>query len=456
MYSGLILRNGASQLVAILSAGVALTLAPHAEAQVTDRAFKANPNVNEARVGHYSLPDPLLTLDGNHITSVAQWESVRRPEIMHLFAQNQFGVTPDGGPQARFDVWESGVTALKGKALRTQVRIRFSDAPDSPVIRLVLYTPADAKGPVPVLQHLSFSPSIVMIDDAGIEEGHAWDTIKKVRIPGREGRKVGEFNPVPFLEKGIGVALVYYGDIEPDFQGGEVHGVRSLFEKPKTVEPDPTKPPVASTQVADWGAIGAWSWGMSRVLDYLQTDKRVDGKRVAVSGASRLGKTILWAAAQDQRFAVVLPLISGEGGAALSRRNYGETIADLTHPERYPYWFTPAYADWAQKVDRFPVDGHMLLALIAPRPVLQVVGETDTWSDPRGEYLAARAAEPVYSLYGKTGLQSPQEPETGRLILNDMGFYKHDGGHEVLPVDIEAMIAFMQKHFGLSQAGQRR
>jgi hypothetical protein len=408
-----------------------------ANAQVTDREpFKAAPNINEAMVGHYNLPDPLTTLDGNRVRTVAEWEKVRRPEIFKLFEENQFGVTPKGGPKAKFEAWEKAVPALKGKALRTQVRISFSDDPNAPVIHLLLYIPANAKESVPVLEHLSFSPNVLAVEDTGIEEGYAWDMTSKTRIPGSKGRKIGGFDPLPLLNKGIGVALFFYGEVDPDFGGGTKDGVRALFGTED-----------AKRTSDEWGTIGGWAWGASRVLDYLETDPRVDAKKVAISGASRLGKATLWTGAQDQRFAIVVPIISGEGGAALSRRNYGETIADLTHPERYPYWFAPNYKTWAAQVDRFPVDSHMLLALIAPRPLLLINGQTDTWSDWRGEYLAARAAEPVYALYGKTGLQSPTEPVAGKIILNDIGFFKHPEGHLVTPADMDVIASFMQKHF---------
>ena len=165
------------------------------------------------------------------------------------------------------------------------------------------------------------------------------------------------------------------------------HGVRALYLKPGQTEPAPD----------EWGSIAAWAWGLSRAMDYLETDKGVDAKRVAIMGVSRLGKTVMWAGAHDPRFAMVIASCSGEGGAALSRRNYGETIAHLTEATRYPYQFAANYAKFAGDVDDFPVDAHMLVALIAPRPVLLQTGDKDFWSDPKGEFLAAVAAGPVYT-----------------------------------------------------------
>jgi hypothetical protein len=178
-------------------------------------------------------------------------------------------------------------------------------------------------------------------------------------------------------------------------------------------------------------------------MDYLETDKGVDAKRVGLIGVSRLGKTVLWTAARDTRFALVIASCSGEGGAALSRRNYGETIKHLTEPSRYPYQFAESYSKYADHVDQFPVDANLLVALIAPRPLLLQTGDTDRWSDPKGEFLAAVAAGPVYKMLGKQGLDVTQMPSAGQPILHDLGYYMHAGGHGILPPDWDQ---FMRMH----------
>jgi hypothetical protein len=181
-------------------------------------------------------------------------------------------------------------------------------------------------------------------------------------------------------------------------------------------------------------------------MDYLETDNGVDANRVAILGVSRLGKTVLWAGAHDPRFALVIASCSGEGGAALSRRNYGETIAHLVAPSRYPYQFCTNYQKYGDHVDQFPVDAHMLLALIAPRPVLLQTGDQDTWSDPKGEFLSAVAAGPVYRLLGKQGLDTDQMPPAGQAILHTIGYYMHAGGHGTLPPDWDQFLKFIQMH----------
>jgi hypothetical protein len=246
-----------------------------------------------------------------------------------------------------------------------------------------------------------------------------------------------KFDVQKFLAKGIGVALVYYGDIEPDFSKGIAYGIRSQYLKPGAGHP-----------AADgWGAIAAWAWGLSRAMDYFETDKDINSKKIAVTGASRLGKTVLWAGAEDQRFAMVIASISGEGGAAISRRNYGETVAHITDTTRYFYQFAPNYHDFSNRLDQMPMDAHMLISLIAPRPLLLQTGDSDNWSDPRGEFLAAVAAEPVYKLFGKDGPGTNQFPGAGDTnLLHTLGYYMHSGGHAVLPTDYDIFVEYMLKY----------
>jgi hypothetical protein len=238
---------------------------------------------------------------------------------------------------------------------------------------------------------------------------------------------------MPILNAGFGFATFYYGDVEPDFMEGLPYGVRELYLKAGQSKP----------AADEWGAIAAWAWGMSRAMDYLATDPGVDATRVALYGASRLGKTVLWAGARDTRFAAVVACCSGEGGAALSRRDYGETVAHLTAPGRFPYQFCANYTRFAAHVDQLPVDGNMLVALWAPRPVLLQTGDTDLWADPKGEFLAAQAAEPVYQLLGKEGLQTKTWPPAGAPVMHTLGYYMHAGGHGTLPADWSQFLAFL-------------
>jgi hypothetical protein len=392
-------------------------------------------NYTEAKVGEYTLLDPLILANGEPVRDADTWYQKRRPEIVHLFEENQFGRCPERPADMSFDVFDKGTPALDGKAIRRQVTVYFSSDKTGPKMDLLIYLPADANKPVPLLLNLGFFANSSVVDDPGIKPGEVWGRDKK-RVPAPKGMNFGRLNVAPFLAQGIGVASVYYGDIDPDFQGGIQYGVRRLYLKSGQTEPAPD----------EWGAISAWAWGLSLAMDYLETDKDVDAKRVAIFGVSRLGKTVLWAGARDTRFAMVIASCSGEGGAALSRRNYGETIAHLTAPSRYPYQFCANYQKWADKVEQFPVDSHMLLALIAPRPVLLQTGNTDKWSDPKGEFLAAVAAGPVYQLLGKQDLGTDQMPPASETILHTLGYYMHAGGHGTLPSDWDVFLRFIQTH----------
>src|SRR5579875_309874 len=392
-------------------------------------------NYDEAQVGHYTLPDPLRMANGKPVRDAKMWFSKRRPEIVHLYEENQFGRSPQAPADLPYDEFDKGTAAFDGKAIRKQTTIYFSHDKAGPKMDLLVYIPAGARKPVPLLLNISFSANCVTVNDPGVKEGEVWNREHK-KVPAKQGMAIGRVNVLPVLDAGLGFATVYYGDIDPDFEGGLPYGVRALYLKPGQTQPAPD----------EWGAIAAWSWGLSRALDYLQKDPGIDGKRVALYGASRLGKTVLWTGARDTRFAAVVACCSGEGGAALSRRNYGETIAHLVAPGRFPYQFCANYAKFVQHVDQLPVDANMLIALMAPRPLLLQTGDTDYWSDPNGEFLAEKAAGPVYELLGKQGLDTNEWPPAGVAILHTLGYYMHAGGHGTLPDDWKQFAKFLQMH----------
>jgi hypothetical protein len=200
-------------------------------------------------------------------------------------------------------------------------------------------------------------------------------------------------------------------------------------------------------QDGDWGAIAAWAWGLSRVVDYLETDSAVDAGKLAVIGHSRLGKTSLWAGAQDKRFGMVVSNNSGEGGAAIMRRNFGETTAVIT--KAFPHWFTKTYSNYANNEAACPVDSHMLIALAAPRAIYIASAEEDRWADPKGEFLSGLHAQPVFDLFGKKGYGVLEQPPVNTPVGDVVGYHIRTGIHDVTRYDWEQYIAFASRYFGL-------
>jgi hypothetical protein len=421
----------------------ALLFASSLAAQVADAPDEMNKgipvNYTEAKVGSYKLPDPLKLTSGEPVTSAKMWYEKRRPEMVKLFEEYQFGRMPGRPADMSFEVFDQGTPTFGGKAIRRQITIFFSRDRSGPSADLLLYLPAAAKKRVSVLLNAGFTANNLAVNDPGVKQGRIFDPKTNQRIPAVPGKfRFGGIDVLPLIERGFGIATLTYSDIDPDAPSGLMFGVRSLYLKPGQTTP-------ASDE---WGAISAWAWGLSRALDYLETDPGVDAAHVGLMGVSRLGKTVLWAAAHDQRFALVIASCSGEGGASLSRRDYGETIKHLVEPTRYPYQFCANYAKYADRVDQLPVDSHMLLALIAPRAVLLQTGNTDRWSDPKGEFLAAVAATPVFKLLGKDGIEADAMPAAGVPLLHTLGYFMHDGGHGTLPSDWQVFYRFLEMHLG--------
>jgi hypothetical protein len=393
-------------------------------------------NYDEAKVGNYVLPDPLKLNNGKSVRSVKTWYAKRRPEIVSMFETQQFGRAPGRPAEENFEIVDKGTPALNGKAIRKQVTIYLNKEKTGPAIDLLIYLPAAATKPVPILFSINFGAVQNAVDDPGIRPETVWDPKTDSRIAPPTGHGFGHIDAEALLDAGFGVATYYYGDIEPDYAAGLHNSIRARYMKPGQ----------ADRAADDWGSIAAWAWGMSRVQDYFETDKSIDASRVAIHGVSRLGKTVMWAGAHDQRFAAVIASCSGEGGAALSHRNYGETIAHLTAPGRFPYQFAANYAQYGGFPDRAPMDANLLIALVAPRPLLLQTGSTDYWSDPKGEFLAEVSAGKVYTLLGKQDLGTDVWPAANHLILHDLAYYMHEGGHGIVPSDWAIYIDFLKKN----------
>jgi len=308
---------------------------------------------DENRVPDYVLPPLLVTADGSRVREARQWVAKRRPEILSLFERFMFGRSPSGGAPT------SSFSALDGLAKREQVRFEFARGTERAGMDLLLYLPRKAKGPVPVFLILNFGGNHTISMDPFVErptwpEGSDPGLVRSLKS--ERGGQAGRFSLAAILGRGYGLATVYYEEIGPDRGDAVSQGVRGVFN---------------GRQGRDgWSSIGAWAWGLSRAMDYLVANPGVDSRRVIVMGHSRLGKTALWAGARDQRFAMVVSNCSGCGGAALSRRHYGETVKRIN--TRFPHWFCEKFKSFNDGEGALPLDQHMLIALMAPRPVYVV------------------------------------------------------------------------------------
>lgn len=362
-------------------------------------------NYTEAKAGTLNLPVVLTTFDGKPVTDAKIWNEVRRPELLKYLETEYYGRVPESAPKVIWVVDSIDFNALGGKAIMKKLAGHMGSS-DGPAIDVTLYTPVDAGEPAPVLTNLSFNFAGRMRAGQGANAG-ATPTVR----PGS-----AEY----MINNGYGYAVVNYSSIETDSEGQpNVNIARKLALAKGQEAPAPD----------EWGAIAAWAWGLSRLMDYYETDPAVDEKRVAITGTSRLGKTVTWAGAKDQRFALVIACCGGEGGAALARRNYGETIAHLVTPTRYPYQFAGNYQKYAADPNTSKVDAHCLVALMAPRPVLLSTGLKDGWSDPYGEFLSAVAATPVFELLGRKGIDNDKYSNVGEMAGHELSFLMVDGGH---------------------------
>ncbi len=410
--------------------------------ELVRRLSERQPSViyDEAKVLEYTLPDPLTCLDGTKVTTPEIWREKRRPEILELFRTYMYGRAPIGRPkEMSFELFDHDRNAFGGKATRKQVQIRFTGKPDGPSMDLLIYLPNDVPRPVPLFLLLNFNGNHAICKDPAVHIKPTFDRrTGEMVMQGEDsrGQDAGSFPVERILSRGYGLATAYYGDIAPDFPGSFGHGVFAAFDRL-----------FGEKRPADaWGAIGAWAWGLSRAMDYIESDEELDSKRVAVLGLSRLGKTALWAGAQDERFAIVISNDSGCGGAALSRRRFGETVALINRA--FPHWFCENFKRYNDREDDLPVDQHMLIALIAPRPAYVASADEDLWADPRGEFLAAKAADPVYKLLGADGLPADEMPPLDTPVMGGIGYHIRSGGHALTEYDWERYMDFADLHYG--------
>jgi hypothetical protein len=405
--------------------------------QIQAQSFVSN--TSEEKIPPYTLPDVLTDSNGKKVVNAAAWNASQRPWIHRLFEQNVYGRFPRQQVPARYTVREQNTAALNGLAIRRQVRILLHPSDSSVYIDLLVYLPAGVKVPVPVFTGYNFTGNHTVMPDTGIFLSQAWmpsrakGVVNNRATDSSRGTDSAQWQLREVLKHGYGVAVAYYGDTEPDNPDGWKTGIRTTLATALGVQPE------------EWSAIGAWAWGLARIMDYLQQDKDIDSKKIVLIGHSRLGKAALWAAASDQRFGIVVSNESGEGGAALSKRWYGETVAIINR--QFPHWFGVNYKKYNDNTAALPVDQHMLLGMVAPRPLYVASAEGDQWSDPKGEFLSAQYASAVYALFGKKGIGTGSMPGLQQPVGVNVRYHIRAGRHDVTLYDWQQYLAFADSYW---------
>ena len=395
-------------------------------------------NYDETKVPSFVLPDMMVCNDGTPVRDVKTWEKKRRPELLEYFFSQEYGRTRYDKIGVRYEDVSTNPDFLGGKATCKQVRFIFSNGEKEHEAIAMLVIPNRRKGKVPVFVAYNFKGNPSTTLDTTILYSPAFPLVKKPDHPDwKRGCQMNRWPWERIIDRGYAVITMCYHDIYPDGRGQKMidNSIISLF-------PDYQQREILSDS---WGAIGAWAWGSSRLVDYLETQRWVDKKKIAIMGHSRQGKAALWAGAQDERFKVVISNDSGCSGAALAKRVYGENVERIT--KTLEWWFCPAYKLYANNEAAMPFDQHELIALMAPRHVYVASAQEDNWSDQKGEFLATAYAAPAFELYGMKGLGTFEQPGIHQPIMTDVGYHIRAGKHDVTDYDWDRFMDFCDLHF---------
>ncbi len=388
-------------------------------------------NYDEVKVPAYTLPDPLVFNNGDKVQNKKDWDK-RHAEILKIFENEVYGISPDWKGEIIPTELSSNLNALNGAAIRKEIKLTLKNGSKELSMVMLLYLPKSSK-PIPVFLGYNFGGNHSVTEETGISITNSWmrnDSAKGV-INNRaseagRGKAASNWQVREIISRGYGLATIYYGDVDPDFDNGFKYGVHGLYDQ--------------KSDSTSWGAIAAWAWGLSRAMDYIEAVSLIDSKKVIVIGHSRLGKAALWAGATDKRFAIVISNDSGCGGAALSKRVFGETVGSIN--ATFPHWFCKNFKKYNEKEELLPVDQHQLLSLIAPRPVYVASAKEDLWADPKGEFLSCVGASPVYVLLGEKGFPATEIPPVNSPVVGSIGYHVRTGGHGITLYDWQQYLDF--------------
>jgi len=396
-------------------------------------------NYDESKVPQFKLTDPLVFPGGRKVRSVKSWERRRKPQIFNLFEDQMFGKIPAGLKITHFRVLEESTETPYKNAKRKQVEMILEKEGKELRILMLIYLPVNVPS-APVFLGYNFHGNHSVTTDVEVKISESWcnnnpslGIINNQLTEQSRGVESGRWPIQMILDAGYGVATIFYGDVDPD-RDDFTDGVHPFAYRENQSRPLPN----------EWGSIAAWAWGLSQAMNYLEKDPGVDPSRVILIGHSRLGKTALWAGAIDSRFAMIISNDSGCGGAALSRRKFGETVKRIN--TSFPHWYCTNFKAYNDNEENLPFDQHELIALLAPRPVYIASAQEDLWADPRGEYLSGFYATPVYHLFGKNGLESPVPPSVNQPVMNQIGYHIRTGKHDITEYDWTQYIQFADRH----------
>ena len=373
--------------------------------------------------------------NGQRVKDAAAWRK-RRAEIQAMLTHEMYGTAPPRPAKMKFKVFENEPNALGGLATRRQVAVYFTGDESGPRMDILIYLPNQRKSPVKTILGLNFQGNHAVINDPGIRKSPSWMETRTKGVLNNHateesrGAMAHRWQPEMTLKRGFALATIYAGDISSDSKDEEFDGVKKLY-------------PELKDRGDNFSTIGAWAWGLSRALDYLQTDKDIDGRKVAVFGFSRMGKAAVWAGASDERFAAVISNDSGAGGAKQFHRGVGETIARLNTV--FPHWFASNFKKYNDQDLMLPWDQHWTLALIAPRPLYVGSAAQDRGADPEGEFQSARAVTPVYKLLGTDGLPVDTWPALDHPSQGRVAYHVRTGAHDVTAYDWTEYLNFLER-----------